>query len=364
MKKLLLIITALSLSIMLALSGCSCQPDTPLTFNQNFAGKGNNFELLGATYEEKLTYQVTYEENYASYLKKEDLISKDIIPEYDGVYKTTFKANVKLPDYIANRTDLNFNGGEIHKLSTVLDLNVQTPTQKVYKDKILTDVYFYSIGFSYTPIYSIQTIRNTLPALNNQATDFVYGLSVVQNETIYKQSSYTLTKKTVSETNNDILNTIDLNDLHQNKTGLTLIESKTYNYKPRQVVDNTQLYFMLRNVSVPSSSSYNLPTVTPMYGQVKSVKIRNVDQVTRNAISLDYNGQAMTLDIPLTYYSFAMSGNTNTGLPQIVACQKSAVNDLPYKAFPIEMAQALIEYSSSFATIGVLKYRLTEITVS
>ena len=351
------------LSVMLALSGCSCMPGEPLTFNQNFAGNGNNFELLGATYEETLTYKVTYEKNYASYLKKESRIPDDIIPEYNGEYTTTFKANVKLPEYVTNRTDLNLTGGEIHKLNTLLDLRIETPQGKVYLDKIITDVYFYSIGFSYTPIYSIQTIRNTLPTLNSNGTDFIYAVSVVQNETVYKQNSYTLTKKMVSETDNDLLNFMDIKELHDNKTGLTVIESNTYNYTPRQLIDNTQLYFILRNVNISASSSYNVPTVTPMYGQVRSVKIKNVDQVTKNGVSFDYNGQPVSVDMPLTFYSFAMSGATNTGLPQIVACQKSAVDNIPYTALPIEMAQALIEYSSTFATIGVLKYKLTGVTI-
>ncbi len=363
MKKILLIFTALTLAVMLALSGCSCMPDTPLKFNQNFAGRGNNFELLGATYEEKLTYKVTYEKSYASYLKKDEIVADDIVPEYDGTYKTVFKANVKLPDYVANRTDLDFTGGEIHKLSTVLDLNVISPDQKTYKDKVITDVYFYSIGFSYTPIYSIQTVRNTLVAFNEQQTDFIYGVSIIQNETTYKQNSYTLTKKIVSESDNDKLNLMDLNALHEQKTGLTTLESKTYDYKPRQVIDNTQLYFILRNIEVASSSSIVVPTVTPMYGQAKSVQIKNVDQITRNGISLNYNNQALTLDMPLTYYSFAMSQSDYTGLPQIVACQKSAVGDLPFNAFPVEMAQAVIEYSPLFSTIGVLKFRLIDIKI-
>lgn len=360
MKKLFIILTALLLSLLLALTGCncSCATEGDLSFNQNFAGNGTDFELLGSTYTETLSYKVEYDDNYYSYITKGATVANDQIPTYsNGKYVTSFRANAALPDGV--KTDISFTGGELHHLKTELSIDVTASNGKTYNDKVISECYFYSIGFSYTPVYVIQTVKNTLFSFDQSKQKLVPSVAVNQYETVYKSTSYVLTKKTLTTSNAQSLELADASELHTLKTGLKVINSTSYNYQPKKLVDNTELYFVMRNMDLAINAKASLPTVAPVFGQVKTLSIKNVAKKTRT-FEITYNGTSSSYEIPVNHYSFALSDNINTGVPQYAVYQSNQASNLSFKAFPVEIVQPIIEYSS-YSTLGVLIYTLQEI---
>ena len=362
MKKFLIALTALSLVLIMALTGCSCIPEEPLTFNQNFSGS-LNATPLGANYKETLTYKVKREDAYSTYLKKSDNIPSDIIPDFDGEYVTRFVASVSLPDHV--KTNLNYQGGEIHHLQTELNVTVTMKDGKTYDDKIVSDSYFYSSGFSYAPIYAIQTAKNTLLIYDNSS--FKTATTVTQYITTYNQNSYKLEKRELATTDLVLLENADVDALHLDNSPLSLLDAKEYEYNAREVIDNTQLFFALRNFDVAEDGSKNLPTVAPIYGEDKSLLVKNFDSNTRS-FTLDNQGTKATFDIPLKYYSLAINATYNTGISQVIALQTKEAKDasnqslLSNKCLPVEIAQPLTEYGASYLMVGVLTYTLVGVS--
>ena len=260
MKKFLITFIASMLVIATCLLGCGCMPASTLEFTQNFAGNGSSFAQLGASYKETLTYDVSYETEYSS-LKKDERIPQSVIPLYSGQYVSYFQASVTLPSSV--QSNLEFQS-EIHSLHTELDLTVTLKDGTVYQDKIITDSYFYSVGFSYAPIYAIQTYKQTILAYDTQTQNVRAVVAINQYETVYNKYSYTLTRKEHQSTDQAVLKNVGAISLHEQKTDLSIIDTTNYEYTPKTLIDNTQLIFGMRNVDATSSSSNKPNTVGPL----------------------------------------------------------------------------------------------------
>lgn len=362
MKKLLFALTALMLVFVMALTGCSCIPAQPLEFNQNFSGSQGS-TLLGASYKETLTYKVEYGKDYSTHLAKSNNIPDSIVPQFEGTYVTKFTASAILPENV--NSNLNFEGGEIHHLQTELTIKMTLKNGKEFNDKVKSDSYFYSSGFSFAPIYAIQTAKNTLLIYDN--SDFRTATTVTQYQTTYNSSSYKIEKRELATTDDLILQSADVDALHLDGSSLSVFDSAEYQYNVREVIDNTQLFFAMRNMAIEKDGSKNLPTVAPIYGESKTLLVKNYEINTKD-FEIKNQGVNATYSVPLQYYTFSINATYNTGIPQIVAYQTKESTDantnsvLSYKSLPVEIAQPLTEYGSSYLMVGVLKYTLVEVS--
>jgi hypothetical protein len=183
-------------------------------------------------------------------------------------------------------------------------------------------------------------------------------VAINQYETVYNKYSYTLTRKEHQSTDQAVLKNVDAISLHEQKTDLSIIDTTNYEYTPKTLIDNTQLIFGMRNVDATSSNYKQLPTVAPVYGKSKTLIVKNFDTNTK-----DMTINNKLYQMPLKYYSFSIYDDHNAGIPQIVAFQTKAVDDLSYASLPVIIAQPLIEYGTSYYTYGVLKYTLEQVSI-
>ena len=123
MKKIFLTLTALIVACITLLSGCSCVPAVPLTFNQNFAGGDGAPTNFNTKYKEVLTYDVKYVDEYNPSLKISENLDKELIPTYsNGKYVSTFYGDEgSLPNGV--QTDINYTDSDIHHIKTEFSID-------------------------------------------------------------------------------------------------------------------------------------------------------------------------------------------------------------------------------------------------
>jgi len=375
MKKILLSFCSIILVLTLALSGCSCAPTTPLSFNNNFAGESgadNSFST------ETLTYKIEYVQSYSSTLEMDSRLNSELVPKYEnGKCVTKFEYDVgRLPDGI--QTDINYSDSQIHHLTNQMDIDV-TVNSTTYHDKILTEVFFYSSGYAFAPIYSKTTLKNTMISISATDNTVTETVAIYQYETSYNLANYKMSKKAYSVDikglsekeariqSNTILKDVDITNLDQTKL-TDMEEIKTFDYSIKTCIDNTQLLFAMRNLSIKEEQSSSLPTISPTYGQAKDISVTNNSESVKD-VAITYNGtpygsQVEPAKIPVQNLSFVIGGTNNIGTAQHVVIQKSKSESFPYfRALPLEYTETLIEYSN-FSLMGALQYTLTEVTVA
>ena len=336
MKKLFTTVLALSLSlILLILSGCT--GELPLTFNNAF----NGAQEPDSSYRETLTYSVSYGEyeDIANFylIKKEDFDFSAM-----GEYKTTFETVTKndLPaSAIATDIDLTAGTGNIYHVSSKLMLNtkylVNGKGSGDYVDTLESEIYFLPSGMSFAPIYSNVVQKSTILSAENTDGRPVYTVSVIENQItiLYNQSSYKITYK----------------------SGENAVENN-YGYAFKTIIDNAELLFALRNVTVDKDVSTNLPVVSASYGEAKTLSISNVSEFESN-VNLLVNGTTVSEKINVNKLKFNLNGNKNTGISQYLTVQKSASANIPSKTLITEYAHALMCYGTNAVT-GALIYKL------
>lgn len=368
MRKLFIGITAFILTLVTLLGGCSCVPSAPLSFKNNFSGTETGTTFTN-TYKEVLTYDVSYEEEYNSYVKKAESIPSELVPEYSGTYTMVFTGDlVSLPDNVTTDLETLITDSPIHMLETKLDLSVKIGAE-TYHDEIYTKAIFYSAGYSFAPVYSYTILKNTFIQINTDTNETLPSIRIYEYETVYNEDFYTMSKKyynpgtqTLAETNAAIKD-LDIFNLDRTKM-LDIEETEEYDYTFREVIDNNQLLFAIRNVDIEVEDSVTIPTVSPTYGDETDLAVTNNTPSTIS-VKLSYNGGAEEGDnIAVNNISFVISGTDNVGTQQFISIQNAKGEKTPYRALPIEFAQALVDYGPSFSQMGALKYTLKSITVT
>ena len=373
MKRFITRFLTVSLAILFAVLATGCIPPTILSFNNNFAGGKDPSELTSGTkpYVETLIYDVEYVEKYDG-ISKSSTVSTPT-PKYNGTFTSTFtdtvvKENIPNSDISSNA---DFSNGNIYYLKTELDLTVTADSiEKTYNDMIINEVYFYQSSLSYAPIWSKTTMKMTSFALS------VEGLNpsqdIYQFETIYNTASYTMTKKIYQKDKDEDINLVDINEPNWTSEKLkeeSSISPKTYEYTLKTLIDNNQLFFMLRNLNFMTQQASNdkiqqyayLPTVSFAYGQEKTLHIVVENEETHNfqhdltdGTKLDENEQSSML---VNKISFVLSANEYTGTKKYIKVQKQKTEQYD-KALPVEYAEPLID--KTMTTYGALKYSLKQ----
>ena len=346
MKKFLVSLLAIALSLVF-FTASGCAPSVPLAFNNDFnGGGGSSAEPTSLT--ETLFYEVKYTDNYSDTIVKDENITDDVIKFRfeNGSYTQTLSVDGFIDESI--QTDLDVQSNRIYHLTTefaidlVYDLNDGNGEQ-TYSDSIITTAHFLSASNSFAPIYSNVKVTQSYIFLPTSAE----GTAKVE------QNTYEYT--TVYSTDEYVIETKD-------SEGQTT--SKTFDYDYKKVIDNTQLLFALRNVGLAPEKTCYLPTVSPSYGEAKTIKATGQEESTVQTNGLTFNGSPVDAQsVKVNNLSYLIDSNTNTGAFQYVKIQREKAGNLPFKSLMMEYVEGLPSYGS-FTTLGALVYTLKSVTIA
>ena len=353
MKKFLTIILSFCLIFVLAMSGCSCAPESLLEFNDSLT---ENIKT------EKLVYDVSFERIYKDIQRSKDL-NESLMPVYtNGTFTIEYDgAGKSLPAGV--QTNINFDNISAYKyVKSVLEINVEV-SGKTFNDKIISEVYFYPSEWAFAPVYSTTTIKNTYIALNSSKVD--YSHNIYKYSTTYSTDKYVLTKQyyDTAELTDEQVNAIDITNMEQAKLKAMSGNGNAHEYSLRRTIDNVQLIFAIRNLSLSKDASTNLLATTFMYDEPKELIIANNSETIITLTQLNYNDTVQNnLDMPVKNIQFGLSGTNYIGANKYISIQKSEVGVVKNNALPIEYAESVIE-NSSYSTLGALVYKLKEVSI-
>ncbi len=365
MKRFIFLILAVCLSILFTLSGCSCAGDTILEFNSS---KIKDIKT------ETLTYSVSLEKHY-NQIERSRSVNENIIPEYtNGTYVIEYSTAVNSP---VNNIDKSNPRGVINHLKTTLSIDVVDDKQntdpsddKTYKDKVISESWFYASEWSYAPIYSITTLKNTYVADNETQIELAHR--IYQYTTTYSKNSYVMTKKYYDDKGEDITGEIDINALDKTKFVSIKGDGKSYEYEFRQVLDNTQLLFSTRNLDIPKGNATVLPIVNYMYSNINKLQLQNTLHSTYNVESaFSYSCPTFNktyspseLSIPIRNIKITLSNTDYLGMPKYVSVQNGTADEgkIIDNGLIIEYAEALT--TVTYSCLGALVYRLNSVNIT
>ena len=324
-------------------TGCAgCAGDTSIMFNNNFLSGGSATDAQ-VGYKEVLTYDVAFKESYSDIQKNLNTNEYFNYNFSNGSYKMTFSSLATLPDGVDVQFNLGDGSSNYYYLKTEFNIDAwyKVPGEyadggidlnggKLYKDSIVSEVYFLTSGNSFAPIKATTMQKqsslyiSSTPSVNYQTCQFT---------TVYKAGTYTTTTT------------------YNNATNQT-----TSNYSVKSAIDNTQLLFALRNISVDLDGTFILPTVSPAYSSPQELAVKNKSEET---LSKSILGLGDNLEIPVSNYMIYRNADKNTGCPQYAKVQKSSPNT---KSLLIEYTASLMPCDTPFAFMGALVYTLTSVS--
>lgn len=353
MKRFFTYLLSVSLALVFFLSS-GCSSAILLTFNNAFNGEKEPY----AEYWERLTYTVTSGE-YKD-LTRSTVISKDAVDfSINGRLTLTLNTTHKdaeidglkvLPDEVKDQTDINLSG-KLYRLTATLLLNSNyTVNGKINSedgnsnltDEISSEVVFLTSENSFAPIYSSVKQSYHVMLASNESDGLKVNIDKLESEhkIIYNSDKYTITSTSKSEESDTTTTT-------------------TTDYTFRSLIDNTQLLFALRNLSLEKETSTSVLTVAPAYKSATSLLVKNNEE-TSQMVKLLVNGEEKNESLSLKNLSFNVNDNKNTGVPQYVSIQKAKSENIPFKSLMIEYAEPLICYGS-IASMGALIYKLSSV---
>lgn len=347
MKRFAFIILSICLLSIFTLGGCSCTGDTLLEFN--------NADIKNIK-KEVLTYDVSFEKTYKVY-NRASTVNESLLPDYqNGQLVMEYSSEGKeLPANV--ETNINYDDTTLFhyvKTTLTLDVSVQGTT---YNDKIVSEVYFHSAEWAYSPVYSKTTVKNTFIAMDQERIQAVQ--SIYQYTTTYRKDNYLLTKKVYNPSQNEDINLIDVEQFDQSKLIAIQGNGSSNEYTARHAIDNVQLLFALRNINISKGSSASLPVCTYMYNEPQSLIIINESQPSINS-KIKYNGVDKDVEIPVNSLEISLTGTTNGGPTKYVSIQNKEADGILNNALPVEYAEPVFE-SASFQMIGALVYKLSDV---
>ena len=377
MKRILKILTCVTLVLVMLLSGCSCVMAIPLSFSSAFFENGtpkNGFV-------ETLTYKVAYvngdDTNYP-YLKKSDMLNNvilDVQVDDASEYKTTLTlllSNANVPE-LADSNLLGENGltsssGYVFHLSTTLNYKAKLifngENSHEIEDKIQNDVYFLMKDNSYAPIFARSVSKMNLISVNE--TGINIGKVEYNYQTLYQMEDYSIWGSITSFGGSTYSISTGEKVDESNQTQTQEIEKQDYEYSIKTIIDNTQLLFALRNFSTTPSQTSGLSVVAPAYGEAKTLAIRHDTSMNR-ALDFTFNGNSAKENeiLPVKKLSYAINDMDNSGQTQYLVYQsaKSDKDTVNSRALLVEYAFPMPVYGS-MTCLGGLKCSLTSVEVN
>ncbi len=349
MKKFFISILSVLLVFAVCILGTGCG-DAVLTFNNNFGGT----DQAPTSLKEVLKYNVDYVENFNDgYIKKSDNLTDQIIDlDYSGTMVEEFEIISILPTHVQNKTDIDVSSSRIYRLTYKTEIiasfkiNGQTDVTTV-TDYVNQEVYFLPAGLSFAPIYSSVDQVNTAVVFDKDNAKVSLTRSRYQVAISYDRDTYTVDK----------LITPDL----ANPDAVTHSNDQ-YDYDYREVIDNNQLFFAIRNSSLSQGASRIIPVVSLSYGYAVDIYLGNEKEETLENLSINYNGQALTEDVQVQDIRYIVNATKNAGSSQFVYVQKVGSETLPYRALPVQIVETLTTYGA-FESLGALVYTLTDVEI-
>lgn len=364
-------LSAVILSALLSLTflvGCSSGKSV-LVFNNAFMGGGETGVVAKDPpegYYETLSYKVFSSDKDYAY-KKDSSIKDDVLRyEIAGTYTAALKVEKALPEEIAGavNTDITL-GGKVYKITTELKLaakyylsskNAEDAPSYEHEDVISSEIYFLPFSESYAPIYAKSESDYTVVSFGKDAA----ALSAVKSfsEVKYYGGSYEIASRAVqyavpTATSADVKNLEDEE-----------LKTARYDYAYKTVIDNAELLFAIRNVKVDVDSTFNLPTVSPAYGEATDLAVKNLQEYDDDS-NFKYNTADFSGKIKVKELAYYVNSQNNTGSRQLVYVQKSEVKNgeetvIPDRALPVKMVSPLSAYGS-FSRLGSLVYVLESV---
>lgn len=362
MKRFLLCLLSITLAFTLFLTGCTacsgCSGDSTLYFSNSFTGQWGGSNTNPTEYYEKLTYDVSYTDNYQNGLIKkgsalQNLLNCDFTGDYTTILEVgganllSERANLSnLPETITDR--------EVYKYTTTLNITA-TIDGKEYNDQNVTECYFFANDISFNPIYSHTLSINTYVMLS-PSSQFATTRKAYEYETFYNTNNYTIIKQALE---------LDENGLTGNVLGTSV---STNEYEFRTLIDNNQLIFALRNFQSLPNQFTVLGVVSPAYNQSKNISVLQQALYDYNT-ELTYNSKTSDYVIPIKRINFAVASDTYTGIAQYLCLQQAEVTDVngnnPIKnhVLPVEYAFP-ISTSGTFSCLGAIVCNLKSVTIN
>lgn len=359
MKNKLFKSVALFLAVIpLFLTGCGSL--SVLSFSNGFSaylGDGN----VTPGYTQTLNYSVYYSDS--EYFPKDDSIDDNVTIQFlDGNYTSTLTTIQIMPNnleslaFIDTSSDISalVSGEGIIKLTTnftITSVFTEGETEYRHDDFIYTEVYFATKKHSFAPIFAKSYSSYTIASYANGV--YFFYVSDAQTETLYSSNSYTI------KTRN---NAYTFDEPTPDKINDKEWSSDTIDYKFRTIIDNTQLLFALRNVTIDTESSFNLPTVSPAYKEYKTLRVLNGAN-TEDTINVAYNGTALNEEkIKVSNLNYAINDTSAQGETKFVSVQREASSNIPNMHLPVVFAEPLIFYQS-FVKMGALVFKINSVNV-
>ncbi|MBQ9756528.1 MAG: hypothetical protein IJV99_02910 [Clostridia bacterium] len=363
MKKIITIIIA-TLLLLTTLGGCSCNNAVALTFTNAFYGEGTiTDDNISSSFSERLEYDVNYindKKNYPALVRDsavDKVLTIDQNTYTDGKYTTDLSVKPYPNDYpesaVAKKLNTDENGVpyKVFCLTTRFEIKVKYNLKNddnVYTDYIDTEVYFCLSENSYAPIYAKTSSEETRLTITDNGASIMRTRSTT--ETVYQISKYKI-KTVITEATGAA------------EEKVIYSKTKTHSNVAKTAVDNTQLFFVLRNKSTKKESASSIPVVSPAYGAKKDLSIshKSNSQIT---VNIDYNGTVVNEKIPVRNLTFSLSSTNTSGKAQHLTYQTGVSENNGINrntALLVEYVEPLIAYGS-MNSLGALKFTLAKVT--
>ena len=262
---------AVTLGVMfLMLSACSCSCGGAATLSFTSAWNTANKQI---GYKETSVYKVEHDTKFvtgsydysmsdeaATQLENELLkfddgtctITLEVLPKNKLAEATGFTSNIldeNVTQIIHMTSDFAITSHYMYKEGD------EEASFKAYNDSIKMDVYFVDDS-SFAPLYAVQESKYAYLHTDTGINEVHF-----KNEFLYSKTKYTI--------NAYNMETDEVN------------ASRDYNYTYKSAVDNTQLLFLLRNLSLSGdTTAVGVPTVSATYGRPETLSMGRFDSAT------------------------------------------------------------------------------------
>ena len=352
MKKVFTLILSVALCFVAFLGGCSCAPESPLSFSNAFYGEASSPSV---GYKETLTYNVCYVNDKEAYpYCTMDNTSKAALDgvDYKGTFVTEFEVMSSYPSSLPKTDILGDKGiysGEVYRYKTKLEVEATYTLKggevKEFNDSVITEVYFLPAAHSFAPLYSSRLCDMNLVFITGKKAEF--SRVNYDFKTTYNYSSYTIDSKVKTSA--------------QETT-----KTNTHGYSFKTIIDNNQLLFAIRNFQTPSNTTVAISLVDPTYSAPASVGFNQRSSINED-FDFSFNGQS-ALDaekLPVRNVIFAMNNIQATGFNHYLKMQvqESTGATVKNRALLVQYASPLVAYSS-ISCLGVMQYDLVSVSTN
>ena len=274
---------------------------------------------------ETLEYAVTFEASDEN----------TVLTYGDGTYKSVLSAEtVKLAD---GTTEMCYHVHTELAIPVTYTLNGE---QASFDDKVTSDVWFRDVSHSLQPVRSEKYVLSHTP-MQNASPDKL--------DALYETYEYTLAVEYDAACANAKM-TLDYAQPSDTEASISEVElsgSGTY-------LDNEQILFALRGVSMSSASAFR--SINPAKRAVETVSMAEAPSSATEKLTFDMNGESKERE--LTTYTFSLGyGGNNPGMSQTYtyAGVTDANNNL-YRSALLRMEVPVLN------SMGTLRYTLVKAT--